>query len=150
VDAVCREADGAVAWEVHQSNLITDLCRRRFFLYPLVGGASGVYCVTSPTVEAPLIGRVSLPDDGNASSSQASAQLTPTYDSLTLTKTWSATFAAPAANRAIGTIGLAAGGRNVNFGPSLLVAYTLLSPSKVQTTTQTLEVLYRITLTPSY
>lgn len=150
VDAVCREADGAVAWEVHQSNLITDFNRRRFMLYPMNGGTRSLQVFTSPSTETPLVGRTVLADDGSVNSAQSGTPPDPTYDSATLTKTWSITFSAPAANRSIGTIGLCAGARSANFGIYTIAAYTLISPAKVQTTSQTLEILYRVTLTPSY
>lgn len=152
VDAVCREADGSVAWEVHQANLLTDFGRRRFMLVGFPGTSlnKANYLFTSPGTESPLLGRTLLPDDGNASSSQVtSVQIAPAYDTATLTNTWNNTFAAPAANRTIGLIGLTRL-THQSYGVGQILAYTLLSPAKVQTTTQTLEVQYRITLTPSY
>lgn len=150
VDAWCRNADGSIAWEIHQPNLITDTGRRRFFVAGFGANTQGLFLCTSPSSETPAVSRQTLADDGAATSSQASAlQATHAYDSLTLTKSFSATFGAPAANRTIGTIALG-NGRLANFGLTLVCAYTLITPVKTQTTSQTLEVLYRITLTPVY
>jgi hypothetical protein len=145
VDAVCREADGSVAWEAHQPNLFTDHGRRRLFHTGFTAAALS-HIFTSPSQEPPAIGRDTLLDDGNASSSQ-SAACNPTYDSLTLTKTFTTTFAAPTTTRSIGTIGFGVG-RGAAYGVSKIYAYTRLSPAKTQTTTQTLEVQYRLVLTP--
>ena len=146
VDAVCREADGSVAWEVHQKNIVTDVGRRRFA--NLVWSAA--FVVTSPSTEAADPQRSALLDDGNASSSQASVIVAGTYDAITLTKSWSNVFATPAATRQVGTIGLAARTRSAAAGLLQLLAYTVLAPVKTQSPTQTLEIVYRISLTPIY
>lgn len=146
VDAVCREADGSVAWEVHKPNIITDSGRRR--LVNNIWATS--FIVTSPSTEAADPARTGLPDDGNTSSSQSSGTLNGTYDSITLTRTWANTFAAPAATRQIGTVGLTTRTWSSAFGVFQLMAYTVLTPVKTQGPTQTLEIVYRITLTPIY
>lgn len=149
VDLTCREADGSVAWEVHQPNLITDYGRRRF----LDGILHTFYVVTSPSADAPANGRSGIIDYGTSGTvvaSQESTFVTPTYDAVTLTKTWNITFTAPAYNRALGCIGLTDVGSKPAFGVNGLIAYTLLSPVRTQTTSQTLEVLYRITINPVY
>lgn len=145
VQATCRERDGSVAWEIDQPNLITDLYRRRLADQVI----HQAYVMTSPSTEAPDQLRSSVLDDGNASSSQASAIITSTYDAVTLTRAFTATFSTPAANRQIGVIGLGTG-RLAHLGPYGFYAYTLITPVKTQTTTQTLEVVYRVTLTPIY
>lgn len=149
VDITCREADGSVAWEIHQPNLITDYGRRRFtegFLY-------GLYVITSPSTDPPANGRSALLDygtSGSVVSSQESVVVNPTYDSVALTKTWNTTFGVPTFNRAVGCIGLSDVSIKPASGVNGLYAYTLLAPSRTQTTSQTLEVLYRITINPVY
>lgn len=146
LDAVCRNVeDATIAWELHQQNLVTDVGRRHF---AGTGLRNTMNLFTSPSMEVPSIGRYGLLDDGNASSSQASVgTLAATYDALTLTKTFPYTFGAPAANRTIGTVGI---GRRLPSGMFGIVAYTLITPVKVQSTTQTLELQYRLTLTPAF
>lgn len=147
VDAVCREQDGSVAWEIHQPNVITDFGRRQMAVQTI----TTMYVGTSPSNEVADAGRSFFPDDGAATSAQLSASVNATYDSVTLTKTWSpAAFAAPAANRQIGMIGLSINSTKSGYGLDGLFAYTVLSPVKTQTTSQTLEVVYKITLTPIY
>lgn len=142
-----REASGKVAWQHDQKNIITDFGRRHFCAFNFVPA----FIVTSPSIETAALGRYALLDDGNASSSQASGSTAPTYDSVTLTKTWSpAAFSAPAANRQIGTVGLCVATRDGNVGLFQTAAFTVLTPVKTQTTAQTLEVVYKVTLTPIY
>jgi hypothetical protein len=153
VDAWCRETDGSVAWEIHQPNIITDLGRRSFSGgYAFVGPGPSpffVYIATSPSSETPVIGRHTLPDVGNASQYSAT-NVTPAYDGATLTKVFTYTFAAPASTMTIGTIAISGVKETYYFGLAHLMAYTTLSPVKTQTSSQTLEVQYRITLTPVY
>lgn len=144
----CREANGNVAWEVARENLITDYGRRRFYLDNL--GNASAFLFTSPSSEAPLIARAAVLDDGASSSSQFSTIVNPTYDSLTLTKSWFFSFATPASTRRIGTVGLTAYSSASLVGPQRLLAYALVSPVKTQTTSQTLELRYTIALTPVY
>ncbi len=147
VDLTCREEDGSVAWEVHQPNLITDWRRLRG-----VGQSDwqSPFLFTSPSSEPALRGRSTLTDDGAATSSQ-SAVVTGSYDSITLTWSYLTTFAVPVgSNRRIGTVGLCNSAWNSNYGISGIWAYTVLSPFKTQTTTQTLELRYRVTLIPTY
>lgn len=147
IDLTAREEDGSVAWEVHQSNLITDYRRLRG-----VGqsGWNNPFIFTSPSSEPALRGRSTLTDDGAASSAQ-SAGVTGTYDSLTLTWSYLTTFAVPSgSNRRIGTVGLCHVGWSNLYGIVGIWAYTVLSPFKTQTTTQTLELRYRVTLIPTY
>lgn len=147
VDAVCREMDGSVAWEVHQPNLITDYGRS-----VLANGTFYIMrVVTSPATEDADVWRTAFTDDGAAASSQQSTNVTPTYDSFSLTKTWApvSAFAAPASNRRIGIIGLTDSAKLAGM-ISRLTAYTRITPVRTQTPTQTLEVVYKITLTPLY
>jgi hypothetical protein len=94
VDAICRNEDGTVAWEIHQKNVITDTGRRRL----MADGWYNGYVFTSPSLEPAVLGRYSILDDGVATSSQISGLTSGVYDGVTYTKTWSPTaFAAPAA-----------------------------------------------------
>lgn len=148
VDALCREvSDGSVAWEIHQSNIITNGLRQKH-----ADGMNNVfYVVTSPSSQAANDDRWSLSDDGSADSAQQSAGISGVFDGPTWTKSWTPTpFGTPGANRKIGMIGLSNILYKAVYGLCNLMAYTILSPSKVQTTSQTLEVIYRITLTPLY
>ncbi len=142
VDAVCREADGSVAWEIHQPNVFTDRGRREW----ANSGIRTTNVFTSPGLEAASASRYTVLDDGAATSGQQAANVVPTVDTPTLTKTYATTFAAPAANRRIGCLGL--GSWNASYGIYDILAYVLITPFKTQTTTQTLEISYRLTLTP--
>lgn len=147
IDAVCRdEKSGTVAWEIHQPNVITDYGRRSFSDL----GFWSVYVFSSPSTDAASLARYTLLDSGTSNSSQTSTLLTPSYDSITLTKTWTNSFAAPASNRQIGAIGLCRTAKSTALGIYGIIAYALISPIKTQSTLQTLEVLYRVTLTPVY
>lgn len=142
IDAVCREESSQeVAWELHQRNLFTDYGRREWMNASIASFQVG----TSPSAETPLLARYSLSDNGQTSSSQ-STSVSPTNNSSTNTKTFSTSFGTPSGNRQIGTIGL--GIYNNLFGFDQVVAYSLITPIKTQTTTQTLEIVYRITITP--
>jgi hypothetical protein len=147
IDLTCREADGSVAWEIHQPNLVTDYGRRRF----VEGGFSGSshYLFTSASTEDPEAARCGLVDDGT--SYQLSGGLTGTYDAPTLTRTWSNTFAAPASLRQIGTVGVCRFSAPSNGqGIQQILAMSKLNPVKQQTTSQTLELQYRVTLVPVF
>ena len=147
VDLTCREDDGSVAWEVHQPNLITDLARRMW----TDGNFYTGYILVSPTTEDADPSRTAFTDNGTAAGGVISVGINPGYDSITRTKTWTATpFTAPALNRQIGLIGLTRTSQTVAGYMRMLYAYTRLTPVKTQTTSQTLEVVYKITLTPLY
>lgn len=141
-DVVCREEDGVVAWERHQDNLLTDLGRRRW-LYDNINNPAIFTCGVA---ETPNSGRYFLGD--NSQSTQVSTALAPTVDQNALTKTWSYTFAVPSQNRPIGIIGLCdSSNSNQNSGAYTILCYSLLVPMKTQSTSQTLEVSYRLTMT---
>jgi hypothetical protein len=144
IDGVCREADGSPAWEVHQPNLITDF-GRRIWCDQLIGSAAGVFiCGVG---ETPLATRMTLIDNGGTSTSY-STTVSATNDSNTNTKSWSYTFGTPGTNRTVAAIGLFIPTQNGVYGATNIVAYSLLSPPKTQSTTQTLELSYRLTMTP--
>lgn len=164
VDAVCREEDGSVAWEVHQKNLITNL---GYFRYAMgwhqanqAGqwrtGATSMYIFLSPSTEAPVASRYTLVDDGTgiglyANQAGPPAADNPSYNAATLTWTYSYTFGT--GNRQIGTIGLGSAYQTTSgiWGPvEAIFAYTLLTPAKTQTGSQTVETVYRVTFIPLY
>lgn len=167
VDVTCREADGSVAWEAHQENIITDF-GLRCFAYGWAAATSGggnPFLFLSPNIAPALGARYTLVDTGNCILTMAApstntfstiAGATLAYDGNTLTKTYGYTF--PTGARRIGTVGLArnvgtssgavAGG--VADGVPEVMCYTVLSPVKSQTSSQTVECLYRVTLTAIY
>lgn len=144
IDAVCREKEsGEVAWEVHQPNLITDFGRRRFFENQLASGQ----VFTSPSQDTPILSRYILPDAGSTGSlTQVSTNLSPSSNFSTFTKTLSTTFSTPSSSRTIGSIGL--GFLDGTLQYAWCYTFSLITPAKTQTTTQTLEVVYNITLSP--
>lgn len=153
VNAVCREAPtkkqlnngdlGEIAWEIHQPNLITDL-GRRFWLF---NGFSTAYVTTSPSQNTPNPARYSVADSGDLGSMSQSYNIAPSINWSTLTKTYSTTFGTPTGNRRVGTIGLSSA-INSYINYPFFYAYSLIVPLKIQTTTQTIELAYNITLSP--
>jgi hypothetical protein len=141
VDLVCREVDGSIAWQHHQDNLITDHGRRRW----MENSFGGTNIVLSSSQETPDFRRNLLagPADGV---SIASGSATYSANTTTSVKTWTFTFPTPSAPRIIGTIGL--GSINARVGLSALYCYLLLTPPKTQSTTQTLEAVYKVALNP--
>lgn len=142
---------GEVAWAHKAENLITDFGRRawmdqRFYALAIGFGAS---------TETPSASRSSL--CGEATQFFNSSNLTPTNNSVTHTKTMSASplnsasFGTPANNRTLGTIWIQRHNQGIPNGVSRdILAYALLTPPKTQTTTQTLEVVYKISMSPIY
>ena len=137
---------GEVAWKHADDNLITDFGRRAWmdvrFSTLMVG-----FC---PSTEAPIAGRCTLATD--TTQTFLSANLGPSNNTTTHTKTISTTFGVPnpLVNRTLGTIFLFRGSDALytTSGPALMIAYALLTPPKTQTTTQTLEVVYKISMSP--
>jgi hypothetical protein len=135
---------GEVEWEHSGKNLITDSGRRAW----MEARFASLSIVFAPSVETPISGRSSLVTD--FSQAFESSTITPTNASATNTKTFSTTFSAPATTRTLGTIGLGRTTSLARAGRGLyqIMAYALLSPSKTQTTTQTLEVVYKVSMNP--
>ena len=135
---------GEVDWEHTEKNLITDFGRRTW----MEGHWFNNIIAFAPSLETPQLSRYSLPTDGTQSF--ASGGITPGVTLATHTKTYSTTFGTPGVNRTLGTIIIA---RNTttqiaNFGIEGICAFALLTPPKVQTTIQTLEVVYRVSMNP--
>lgn len=147
IDATCRNVeDGSIAWHVEKKNLVTDHGRRRL----MDAGITQMYVVVGPGTETPMIERYYY-GDGPSGINSGSGAITPSYDAATMTRTWSTNFGVPSITRQVSLIGLCGiseGGALNGMGLFNLCAYTLLSQPKTQTTSQTLEVAYKITLTP--
>jgi hypothetical protein len=135
-----------IEWRHTQENLITDYGRRAWMDYRL----STLRLAFAPSKETPQIGRTSLSTD--PTQTIVSGNLTPSNNPATNTKTLSTTFGTPSANRTLGTIILGSinVSVNANIGYTSIVAYSLLTPPRIQTTTQTLEVVYKISMNPIF
>lgn len=135
---------GKVEWEHADKNLITDHGRRAWVFHRW----SSMVIMFAPSTEVPLTGRYSIASD--ASQCFESGILTPTNAPVTHTKTFSTTFTTPAANRTLGTIALAytSTAAVADRGLMRVAAFALLTPPKTQTTTQTLEVVYKVSMNP--
>lgn len=151
IEATFRDAcTGRVVERIHQCNVVTEYGRRRFMADGFGNQQNNLYIFTSPSRETPDAARHSLAQASNVGAQQANTG-TPWTDGPSLTRGWGATFGAPAQNMTIGTVGLALNvGANVGWGVDNVAAYTLISPARVQTTSQTLEIAYRVTLNPVY
>lgn len=139
------EKSGEVEWEHAEKNLITDYGRRLW----MESRWSSNHLGFAPSLETPHANRYSISTDG--SQCVYASALVPTNNATTHTKTYSTTFVTPAANRTLGTIAF---GRpsgtmaDTNFGLRAVASFVLLTPPKTQTTTQTLEVTYRVSMNP--
>jgi len=136
---------GEVEWEHSGKNLITDLGRRSW----VFSRFNSMVIMFAPSIEVPQSGRYSVVSD--ASQCFESADLTPSVAPATHTKTFSTTFnTPPASNRTLGTIALSydTGSAFADRGLIRVAAFALLTPAKTQTTTQTLEVVYKVSMNP--
>lgn len=142
------EKSGEVEWRTEQENLITDCGRHAFFDL----GWTNMRLGFAPSTETPNIFRCSIGTDGNQaflSANLGSGTVTPS----TYTKQWSTTFGTPGSNRTLGIIWTSyysANSLDGNAGPLYIWSYSLLTPPKTQTTTQTLEVIYKLSMNPIY
>jgi hypothetical protein len=136
---------GEVEWEHSEKNLITDFGRR---VWQEARWHSGIIAF-APSTQTPQSSRYSVSTDGTQC--VESTALTPTNTPATHTKQFSTTFGTPASNRTLATIALgryAGSVASTNEGLRQLTAFALLTPPKTQTTTQTLEVVYKVSLNP--
>lgn len=146
-EIIAREVgSGEVAWSHKEKNLITDFGRRgwmdsRFATIQLGFAAS---------TETPTAARCALA--GDSTQLFTSGNLTTSNNSSTHTKTVSTTFGTPGNNRTLGTIWIQRVNESIPAGGVVhgIIAYALLTPPKTQTTTQTLEVVYKISMSPIY
>lgn len=140
-----NEKTKEVEWEHSEKNLITDL-GRRVWMANRWSGASIGFC---PSIDTPQLSRYTLSTDG--AQSFDSGNLTPSNASATHTKTFFTTFGVPGINRTLGTIAIGYNAQtttDANIGLIQLMSFALLVPPKTQTTVQTLEVVYRVSMNP--
>lgn len=143
-ELTARDAkSGEIEWEHKDNNLITDFGRRLWMDNRFTGFQVGFAAST----ETPSAARCSLP--GDSTQIFVSGNLTPSNNNVTNTKTISTTFGTPPNNRTLGTIWIHPNNNGIQTGyvPGMM-AYALLTPPKTQTTTQTLEVVYKISISP--
>ena len=143
-DLMAREGSD-VAWEVHQDNLLTDY-GRQYLSYTFGLTTTGLF--TSSNTDTPLVNRSLLASrywDINYTTG-INATL---WDSATGSKSFVYnSFGANGNLRTIGTVGL----HNIGVAPEYysgvggVIAYSLITPSRTQTGTQTLELSYKLTL----
>lgn len=145
-EVTCREASGESVWNVKQSNLLTD-CGRRIWMDTVFLSARIAF---SQSTETPNPTRYMICSDASNSLTFTSATISAVNDPVTNTKTFSTTFSTPPVTRTLGTIMLCWNTTNTDstIGAYGIAAYSLLTPAKTQTTTQTLEVVYRISMSP--
>lgn len=145
-EVTCREENGDTAWNLKQSNLLTDFGRRVWMDFSFASMRVAFSQSTEPVNPT----RYMICCDASNSLTFSSTSITPTNDSVTNTKTFSTTFSTPPVTRTLGTIMLcwASTSNDVLVGAYGIAAYALLTPAKTQTTTQTLEVVYRISMSP--
>lgn len=135
---------GKIEWEHSDKNLITDYGRRMW----MYGRWQSMAINFAPSLEVPHLGRYSVSTD--STQCVGSGWLTAVNTPATHTKTFSTTFGVPAANRTLGTIFLCYAGSGVtaNKGVVNVAAFALLTPPRTQTTAQTLEVVYKVSMNP--
>lgn len=142
---VCRDAEtNEIVWEQQRKNLITDIGRRKWF----DDAWANSYVALNSSTETPDYRRSTVVTNSwSTNPVPTSGNLAPSVNTSLLTKTWSTTYGTPSSNRTLGTIALM-GPRTDNYGMLTVYAYLLITPPKVQTTSQTLEVVYKISMNP--
>jgi hypothetical protein len=149
-EMTCRDArSGEVEWEHKQDNIITDYGRSEFWGF----GWAPMQLGFAPSTETPNLLRTSILTDGNqafAYGTSITAVVTPS----TYTRTYGpVTFGQPGSNRTLGTLFTAYYTGTVvsaNLGVYYCWSYALLTPPKTQTTTQTIELIYKMSINPIY
>jgi hypothetical protein len=144
---VARDAkSGEVEWEHYDENLITDLGRR----FWMDNHFSNMKLGFSPDTRTPSPNRFTSTTD--PTQCFVSGGIAPANTPATHTKTLIYNPAGtPASNRTLGMIAVLSNIATVlgtNMGLYTIAAYALLTPPRVQTTTQTLEVAYKISMNP--
>jgi len=151
-EIVAKDAEsGEVAWSHQGENLITDSGRRIWMDYRFNIAQLGF----SSSTEPPMSARSSIASD--SAQLFVSGNLTPTNNVVTHTKTFtcnstiSANYGSGQGNRNLGTIFLSGWSAGLGTGyAKWVMAYALMTPPKTQTNTQTLEVIYKISMSPIY
>ena len=146
-ELTARNAEtGEVEWEHSQANLVTDYGRVCF----AANNWANCFLGFMPSREAPSLSRITVSTDPTqcfVSGNQGAGTVT----AGTYTRNFGPiTFSAPGTNRTLGTVYINTIGDGIapQFGPYTLSAYAVLSPSKVQTTSQTVELNYKISMNP--
>lgn len=142
-DIIAREGSD-VAWEIHQENLLTDYGRQSYAYN--FGIHNNVSLGTSPVSDTPVVQR-------NLLASQAWYDInfvngpTVSYDGSSSSKTFSNNYAS-GSTRNIGCVWIASNGSLPNFYGAVagVLAYSLITPIRQQTSSQTLELAYKLTL----
>jgi len=151
-EIVARDAEtGKVDWDYKGENLITDFGRRSWMDLRFSGMCLGF----SSSIEPPTAGRSTISSDsaqlfvsGNISAVNNSVTNTKT---LTVNSLISANFGSGQGNRNLGTLFILPHNQAVQTGyVRSVLAYALMTPPKTQTNTQTLEVIYKISMSPIY
>lgn len=139
---------GNVDWHHEQDNLTTELARYQFW----DNGFTSMQIGFVPSTETPVTARSSISTDPSQcfySGNLGAGSVNPS----TYTRQYSVNFSSPPpANRTLGCVCWAYYNHGVNgyMGPENIAAYALLTPPKTQTTLQTLEVVYKISINPIY
>jgi hypothetical protein len=153
ISAVCREEKtGEEVWRVDQDNIITDAFK---FLWYGLSTNNNVppYCqqgviIVSSFSETPDARRCFITGPTDTANIASNTGITPTFIGSEHARLWSTVFTTPASPRTVACIGFVA--NNYTFSArwgAPYCAYSLITPSKTQGTTQTLEVSYKIYLT---
>lgn len=151
ITAVCREEKtGEEVWTVDQDNLITNWAKRLYFAAG-EGLRSNVYIILLNSTETPDPRRCTMPIYTGLEASYASYgpfQLT-SNNVTEHSRTWSCVFGAPSVSRTIAMVGINHDNQVWNWWSSpAMCAYSRISPSKVQSTSQTVEISYKLFLLP--
>lgn len=149
-EMTCRDArSGEVEWEHKQDNIITDFGRSEFWSF----GWTPLQLGFAPSTETPNLMRTTLLTDGSQTFSYGTS-IAATVTPSTYTRTYGpVTFAQPGSNRTLGTLFTAYYTGTVvsaNLGVYYCWSYALLTPPKTQTTTQTIELIYKMSINPIY
>lgn len=147
VDVFLRDADGNILQHEHKHNLITEY-HRLLFLPNGNFAHHTLYVFINETNEPAHFKRTMLRTTLPGTWAQ---NVTPSLDGTNRIWTYQTVFSAPPAQRTIRSVGLARristpGYTNVKSGPAAINAMTILSSPIVQSTTETLEVSYRLAL----
>ena len=146
INAVCREEHtGEEVWSIDQDNLITDF-GKLLYVHNGAGLSDSVYIFVSSFQDTPDPRRPLVCGPTDAANFGAYGQFNITgASSLDHSKWWSCVFPTPSATRTLSMIGIThdSVGYNSGNGPRM-TAYSRITPYKIQTTSQTLEVTYKI------
>jgi hypothetical protein len=142
VSAVCREEKtGEEIWKLDQHNVITEWMRIQYFF-----GNDALYqaiIMITPCTETPDARRWSVGGSVGADVFNSS-WLTATLNNVDHSHTFSYVFGTPSVNHTVGNIGITNRNSIDWYAGAHYTAYSLVTPPKFRTTSQTLEVTYKI------